>query len=116
MRVKRGQEKKRKHKKILKEAKGYAHAKSKRYRNAKNQVEKSWQYSTRDRKNKKREMRRLWVTRISAACKNEGISYSKFIHGLKKEEVAINRKVLQQIAVKDSPSFSALAELSKKAV
>ncbi|MDA3792329.1 MAG: 50S ribosomal protein L20 [Elusimicrobia bacterium] len=116
MRVKRGTTKKRKHKKILKEAKGYAHAKSKRYRNAKNQVEKSWQYSTRDRKNKKREMRRLWITRINAACTKEGISYSKFIHGLKKEGIAVNRKVLQQIAVKDSDSFARIAAISKKAV
>ncbi len=116
MRVKRGTEKRRKHNKIRKEAKGYAHTKSKSYRNAKNQVEKSRQYSTRDRKVKKREMRRLWITRITAACNKEGISYSKFIHGLKKESVAINRKILQQVAQKDSDSFSQIAAISKKAV
>ena len=101
MRVKRGQVKRQKHNKILKAAKGYAHAKSHRYRNAKNQLDKSMQYATRDRKAKKRLIRKLWITRVNAACRTYGISYSRFISGLKKTNVALNRKVLQEIALTD---------------
>ncbi|MGM0441552.1 MAG: 50S ribosomal protein L20 [Elusimicrobiota bacterium] len=113
MRVKRGKNKKKRHKKYLKEAKGYSHAKSKRYKNARNQVEKSWQYSTRDRKTKKREMRKLWITRINAACRQRDMSYSKFIHGLKEAEVEIDRRMMQQIAMDDPEAFSELVKLSK---
>ncbi len=113
MRVKRGKNKKRRHKKYLKEAKGYSQAKSRRYRNAKNQVEKSWQYSTRDRKVKKREMRKLWITRINAACRQRDISYSKFIHGLKEANVKLDRRMMQQIAMDDPEAFTKIVEISK---
>lgn len=114
MRVKRGQVKRKKHKKYLKAAKGYAHAKSHWYRNAKNQVEKSWQYATRDRKRKKREMRKLWITRISIICRENGISYSRFISGLKKLNIAINRKILQELALTDTEALKHLISLTQK--
>ncbi len=113
MRVKRGQVKRRRHKKYLKAAKGYAHAKSHRYRTAKNQVEKSLQYATRDRKRKKRIMRSLWITRINVACRAYGISYSKFINGLKKANIIINRKLLQEIALVDSGALKQLISLAQ---
>jgi large subunit ribosomal protein L20 len=114
MRVKRGKVKRRRHKKYLKAAKGYAHAKSHRYRMAKNQVEKSMQYATRDRKVKKRVMRKLWITRINAACRAKGLSYSKFISGLKKANILLNRKVLQDIALQDAAAIEHLVSLSQK--
>lgn len=114
MRIKRGKVKKRRHKKYLKAAKGYAHAKSHRFRNAKDQVEKSWQYSTRDRKQKKREMRKLWISRINAACRAQGINYSKFIFNLKKTNIEIDRKVLQEIAQTDNPAFVHLVSFSQE--
>ena len=115
MRVTRGQVKKQKHKKSLKAAKGYAHAKSHRYRTAKNQVEKSMQYSTRDRKIKKRVMRKLWITRVNIACHENGFSYSALISGLKKANVNINRKMLQEIAVTDSESFKKIIAIAQAA-
>lgn len=113
MRVKRGQIKKKKHKKYLKAAKGYAHAKSHRYRAAKNQVEKSLQYSTVGRKRKKREMRKMWITRVNAVCRQYGVSYSRFISGLKKLNIIINRKVLQEIALTDSEALKHLISLTQ---
>ncbi|MFH1415044.1 MAG: 50S ribosomal protein L20 [Elusimicrobiota bacterium] len=114
MRVTRGKTKRKKHKKILKAAKGFAHAKSHRYRTAKNQVEKSLQYSTRDRKRKKREMRKLWITRVNVACKSHGLSYSRFISGLRKSDILINRKLLQEIALNDEAAFTQLVSLAQK--
>ncbi|MFC2060888.1 50S ribosomal protein L20 [Elusimicrobiota bacterium] len=113
MRVTRGKVKTRKHKKILKAAKGYSHAKSHRYRNAKGQLEKSLQYATVDRKKKKRDNRQLWITRISAACRAQGISYSKFIFGLKKKKINLDRRVLQEIAKNDSQTFTHLVSLTR---
>jgi len=114
MRVKRGTIKKKRHKKYLKAAKGYTHTSSRRYRSAKNQVEKSMQYATADRKRKKRVMRSLWITRINAACREKGISYSRFISGLKNAGVLINRKVIQELAQKDYPAVEHLISLSQK--
>ena len=113
MRVKRGQVKRKKHNKYLKAAKGYAHAKSHRYRIAKNQVEKGLKYSTRDTKRKKREHRKLWITRVNIACKEHGISYSRFIAGLKKMNITLNRKILQEIALTDAEVLKHLISLSK---
>ncbi len=115
MRVKRGQVKRKKHKKYLKAAKGYAYAKSHRYRSAKNQLEKSLQYATRDRKRKKRQMRKLWITRVNLAARACGINYSKFICGLKKSNILVNRKILQEIALTDPEVLKHLVSLSQKA-
>jgi large subunit ribosomal protein L20 len=116
MRVKRGVAKRKRHKKYLKAAKGYNHTHSHRFRSAKDQVEKAMQYSTRDRKQKQRIMRRLWTTRIGLACRMNGISYSKFIFGLKTKNIQIDRRMLQLIAREDSATFSQLAETSKSAL
>ena len=115
-RIKRGTVKKRKHKKILKEARGYYGAKKRSYRLAKEQLLKSLKYSYIDRKNRKRTFRRLWITRINAAARLNGISYNEFINGLKKASVEINRKMLSEIAVKDPTAFQKLTEVAKKQV
>ncbi len=114
MRVKRGQLKRKKHKKYLKAAKGYTNANSRRYRSAKNQLEKSMQYSTIHRKMKKREMRKLWIMRINAACRMNDISYSKFICGLKKAGINLDRKMLQEIALNDIETIKKLIDFSQK--
>lgn len=114
MRVKRGTVKRRRHKKYLKAAKGYLRAKSRHYRSAKNQVERSMQYSTIHRKQKKRLMRKLWISRINAACRENGLSYSKFIASLKVLNVRLNRYVLQEIAMKDNGTLKQLIEFSQK--
>jgi len=97
-------------KKILKAAKGYRLGKSRLYKTAKDQVEKSWQYAYRDRRAKKRNFRRLWITRINAACRLNGISYSVFMHGLKKANIELDRKVLADMAVHDPQGFSELVK------
>jgi len=114
MRVKRGSRKNQRHKKYLKAAKGYRGAGSKRYRTARNLVEKGMQYATRDRKNKKRTMRALWITRINAACRANNVSYSEFIAGMKKADILIDRHVLQEIAGSDSEAFSKIVEAATK--
>ncbi len=114
-RVKRGNKRRLKRKKILKRAKGYYLAKSKLYRTAKEQVEKSLQYAYRDRKAKKRDFRRLWIIRINAAARLFDLSYSKFMMGLKKAGISIDRKILADLAVTDQNAFSRLAEEAKKA-
>lgn len=101
---------------ILKLAKGYYGAKSRSYRAAKEQVQHSLQYQYRDRRNKKREIRRLWITRINAAARLNGLSYSVFMNGLKKAGVELDRKVLADLAVNDAAAFAALAEVAKKAL
>jgi large subunit ribosomal protein L20 len=113
-RVKRGQSKRKKHKKVLKEAKGYYGSKSRSYKIAKEQLLKSMSYAYRDRKNNKRNFRRLWITRINAAARINGVSYNEFIFGLKKASVDINRKMLSEIAVRDPDAFKDLAEIAKK--
>ncbi len=99
--------------KILKMAKGYWGAKSKHFKMANEQVMKSLTYAYVGRKQKKRNFRQLWITRISAACKMNGMNYSNFMHGLKLAGVEINRKMLAEMAVNDKAAFTALAEMSK---
>ena len=104
------------HKKVLKLAKGYRGGKSKLYRTANQAVMKSMSYAYVGRKLKKRDFRRLWITRISAACKMNGINYSKFMNGLKKANVEINRKMLSEIAINDAAAFAKLVETAKAAL
>ena len=104
-----------KHKKILKQAKGYYGAKHYRYRMAKQAVMKSGNYAYVGRKDKKSNFRKLWITRINAAARMNGLTYSKLIAGLKKANVTINRKMLAEIAVSDPEAFTKIAEIAKKA-
>ena len=113
-RIKRGSLKRKKHNKILKEARGYYGAKSRSYRSAKQQLLKSMSYAYRDRKNNKRNFRRLWIIRINAAARINGLSYNELINGLKKASVEINRKILSEIAVNDPNAFKALTDVAKK--
>lgn len=115
-RVKRSIHARKKRRGVLKLAKGYYGAKSRSYRNAKQQVMKSLQYQYRDRRNKKREIRRLWITRINAAARLNGLSYSVFMNGLKKAGVELDRKVLADMAVNDPAAFAAVVEIAKKAL
>ena len=103
-------------KKVLKLARGYFGSKHKLYKTAKEQVMHSLKYAYRDRKQNKREMRKLWITRINAACRMNDISYSKFISGLNKAEVAINRKMLSEIAIDDAQAFTNLVNIAKAAL
>lgn len=103
-------------KKVLKLAKGYFGSKHKLYKTAKEQVMHSLKYAYRDRKQNKREMRKLWIVRINAACRMNDISYSKFISGLNKAEVAINRKMLSEIAIDDAAAFTNLVNIAKAAL
>lgn len=100
-------------KKILKEARGQFGARSKLYRTAKNSVERGWAYAYADRRKKKRDFRRLWIARINAAARANGISYSRFVSGLKTAGIDLNRKVLADIAVRDPAAFTELAEVAK---
>ena len=115
MKKKRGVNAVKKRRKILKQAKGYFGAKSKLYRTAREQVMKSGQYAYIGRKQKKRDFRALWITRINAACRLNDISYSGFIDGLKKANVTLNRKVLADMAVREPEAFANLVEVAKKA-
>ena len=112
-RVKRGVQARARHKKVLKEAKGYYGARRKVYRVAKQAVIKAGQYSYRDRRNRKRMFRRLWIVRINAAARQFDLSYSRFMDGLNKAEIEIDRKVLADLAVHDIAAFGALAEKAK---
>lgn len=103
-------------KKILKAAKGYWGSKSKHFKMAKQAVLKSGNYAFIGRKQKKRDFRALWITCISAACKMNGINYSRFMYGLKKSGIVLNRKMLSELAVSDPAAFSALAETAKNAL
>ena len=116
MRIKRAVNGVKKRRAILKQAKGYRGAKSKLYRVAREAVMKSGQYAYVGRKLKKRDMRSLWITRINAACRANGISYSNFINGLKKANIELNRKVLAEIAATDAVAFTKLVESAKKAI
>ena len=113
-RIKRAINAKKKRRTILKRAKGYYGAKSRSYRKAKEQVRHSLQYMYRDRRNKKRNVRRLWITRINAAARINGLSYSVFMNGLKKAGVELDRKVLADMAVNDAEAFAAVVEIAKK--
>jgi len=112
-RVKRGVTAHARHKKVLKKAKGYYGARSKIFRVAKQAVIKAGQYAYRDRRQRKRQFRQLWIARINAAARENGLSYSRLINGLKKAGVEIDRKVLADIAVFDKPAFAAIAEKAK---
>ena len=115
MRIKGPSSKKHK-RKILKLAKGYYGQKSRVYRRAKEQVIRSLQYEYRDRRLRKRDFRKLWITRINAAARLNGLSYSQFMHGLKLAGINLNRKVLADMAITDPEGFSKLAEMSKQAL
>ena len=104
-----------KHKKVLKRAKGYYGAKSYRFRNAKQAVMKSGMYAYVGRKDKKSNFRKLWIARINAAARQNGLTYSKLIAGLKKANVVVNRKMLAELAVSDSEAFAKIAEVAKNA-
>ena len=113
-RVKNSVKTRQRRKKILKLAEGYYGGKSKLFRPAKEQVYKSLFYAYRDRKNRKRDFRRLWIARISAACKQNEISYSKFMGGLNKLNIGLNRKILADLAVRDAKAFSELVNMVKQ--
>ena len=115
-RVKKGVNAHKRHKKILKQAKGYFGKKSKLFKVANQQVMKSGNYAYRDRRNKKRDFRKLWIQRINAACRVNGLSYSRFMNGLKKANIALDRKVLSDIAITDPKGFAALCEQAKSAL
>ena len=112
-RVKRGVTARAKHKKILNAAKGYYGARSRVFRVAKQAVIKAGQYAFRDRRVKKREFRAIWTQRINAAAREYGLSYSKFIHGLTLAGIAIDRKVLSELAISDKPAFAKIVEAAK---
>jgi len=103
-------------KKYLKQAKGYVASKGKTYRLARETVDRALAYAYRDRRNKKRDFRRMWITRINAAARLNGLSYSRFMNGLKLAEIDIDRKMLADLAVHDTPAFSKLAEAAKNAL
>jgi large subunit ribosomal protein L20 len=103
----------RKKKRYFRAARGYWGGRSKLWRIAKNAVERGWQYSYRDRKQRKRDFRRLWITRINAAARQHGLSYSRFMNGLKLAGVEVNRKVLADLAVRDPAAFAAVVEQAR---
>ena len=115
-RVKRAVSAHKKRRTVLNRAKGYYGAKSRSYRAAKEQVQHSLQYMYRDRRNKKREIRRLWITRINAAARINGMSYSVLMNGLKKAGVQLDRKVLSDMAINDPAAFTAITDVAKKAL
>jgi len=112
-RVKRGVTAHRRHKKVLKQAKGYQGARSRVYRVAKQAVTRAGQYAYRDRKQRKRFFRSLWIQRINAAARDNGLSYSRLIAGLKKENIEIDRRVLADLAMNEKEAFTAIAERAK---
>jgi large subunit ribosomal protein L20 len=115
-RVKGGTVARNRRKKVLKEAKGYFGSKHRLYKTAKEQLLHSGTYAYKDRKRKKRDFRKLWITRINAACRENNISYSKFINGLNKAKLSVNRKMLSEIAITNPSSFKDLVEISKLAL
>ncbi|EMQ2978543.1 50S ribosomal protein L20 [Campylobacter coli] len=115
-RVKTGIVRRRKHKKVLKLARGFYSGRRKHFRKAKEQLERSLVYAYRDRRRKKRDFRRLWIVRINAACRLNDLSYSKFINGLKKAGIELDRKILADLAMNDAAAFAKIAEAAKKAL
>src|SRR5947207_6782724 len=115
-RVKRSTHARKKRRKVLEQARGYYGLKHSSYRYAKEQVEHSLVYAYRDRKNRKRTMRRLWITRINAAARREGLSYNQFMSGCRKAEIELDRKVLADLAVSDPTAFKAIATQPKAAL
>ena len=116
MRVKTGTVRRRRHKKLLKQAKGFYSGRRKHFRKAKEQLERSLVYAYRDRKQKKRDFRKLWITRINAACRLNDISYSRFIHGLKLAGIELDRKILADMAMNEPEHFSKIVEQAKAAL
>jgi large subunit ribosomal protein L20 len=116
MRVKTGVVRRRRHKKLLKQARGFYSGRRKHFRKAKEQLERSLVYAYRDRRQKKRDFRKLWITRINAACRLNGMSYSKFIHGLSKSGIELDRKILADMAMNDAPAFTKVVEAAKAAL
>ncbi|MEI4769314.1 50S ribosomal protein L20 [Psychrobacillus sp. FJAT-51614] len=115
-RVKGGTVTRKRRKRVLKLAKGYYGSKHTLYKVANQQVMKSLMYAYRDRRNKKRDFRKLWITRINAAARMNGLSYSRLMHGLKLAEIEVNRKMLADLAVTDAAAFTQLADVAKKAI
>ena len=115
-RVKTGVVRRRRHKKILKLAKGFYSGRRKHFRKAKEQIERSWVYAHRDRKQKKRDFRKLWIVRINAAARLNGMNYSTFMNGIHKSGIELDRKILADMAMNDAAAFSAVAEASKAAL
>ncbi|EJD2271729.1 50S ribosomal protein L20 [Campylobacter coli] len=115
-RVKTGVVRCRRHKKVLKLARGFYSGRRKHFRKAKEQLERSLVYAYRDRRRKKRDFRRLWIVRINAACRLNDLSYSKFINGLKKAGIELDRKILADLAMNDAAAFAKIAEAAKKAL
>jgi large subunit ribosomal protein L20 len=116
MRVKTGVVRRRRHKKILKLARGFYSGRRKHFRKAKEQLERSLYYAFRDRKQKKREFRKLWIIRINAACRLNGISYSRFINGLGKSGIELDRKILANLAMNNPGEFASIVEKAKAAI
>ncbi|MCH9813820.1 MAG: 50S ribosomal protein L20 [Epsilonproteobacteria bacterium] len=116
MRVKTGVVRRRRHKKLLKQARGFFSGRRKHFRKAKEQLERSLVYAYRDRRQKKRDFRKLWITRINAACRLNDISYSRFIHGLNKAGIELDRKILADMAMNDAAAFTKVAEAAKAAI
>ena len=116
MRVKTGVVRRRRHKKVLKQAKGFYSGRRKHFRKAKEQLERSLCYAFRDRKQKKRDFRSLWIIRINAACRMQDMSYSKFMHGLKLANIEMDRKILADMALNDIESFNKLIQSAKSAL
>jgi large subunit ribosomal protein L20 len=112
-RVKRGVATRRRKNRILRQAKGYYGARSRLIKTAREAVEKGWKYAYRDRKQRKRQFRVLWIARINAAAREHGLSYSRFMHGLRLAGVEVDRKVLAELAISDPKAFGALAEMAK---
>lgn len=115
-RVKTGVVRRRRHKKVLKLARGFYSGRRKHFRKAKEQLERSLVYAYRDRRRKKRDFRCLWIVRINAACRLNDLSYSKFINGLKKAGIELDRKILADLAMNDAAAFAKIAEAAKKAL
>jgi large subunit ribosomal protein L20 len=115
-RVKRGVVARRRHKKVLKQAKGYYGARSRIFRVAKQAVTKAGQYAYRDRRQRKRQFRSLWITRINAQSRANGLTYSRLINGLKRADIQLDRRVLADLAVHDKPAFAAIVEQAKVAL
>ena len=116
MRVKRGTKRAKRRKKILKQAKGFYGGKSRNFRIAKEAVERSLQFAYRDRRNRKRDFRRLWIVRINAGARLNGLSYNRFMHGLQKAGCEVNRKILADLAVRDPEGFAELAKIAQAAL
>lgn len=114
-RVKTGVVRRRRHKKILKMAKGFYSGRRKHFRKAKEQVEHSFVYAYRDRRQKKRDFRKLWIVRINAACRLNGMNYSRFMNGLKVAGITLDRKILADMAMNDAAAFTSLVESAKAA-